>query len=80
VLLKATELTLKLHVVSAGIPAQSAGDSGIVPVYPFIALNVNIVVPLPPGLGTVIEVGFAVTVNIGPVTVSVAAVGVDAGR
>ena len=79
-LLKATDATLKLHVVFAGSPAQSVGDSGIVPVYPFIALKVNVVVPLLPGLGTVIKFGFAVTVNTGPVTVSVAAVGVDAGR
>ena len=79
-LLKTTEATLKLHVVFAGSPLHSVGGSGIVPVYPFIALNVNVVVPLLPGLGTVIEGGFAVTVKIGPVTVSVAAVGVDVGR
>jgi len=65
VLLKTTEATLKLHVVSAGSPLQSVGDSGIVPAYPFIALNVKVVVALLPGLGTVIEGGFAVTVNTG---------------
>lgn len=71
VLLRTAEDALKLQLVSDGIPVHSAGESGMVPLYPFTPVNVIIVDPFAPGvlIGTV--VGLAVTVTVGaPVTTS----------
>lgn len=62
---RATEDTLKVHVVSEGMPEQRDGESGIVPLYAFSAVNVSIADPLPPGLVIVIDVGLPTTVNVG---------------
>ena len=63
--LRATEATLKLHEVSLGMPEHSDGDSGIVPLKPFIAENVRSDEPLPPGLAIMTVAGLPATVNVG---------------
>ena len=79
-LLRTTEDALKLHVVSDGIPAHSAGESGMVPLNPSMAVNVSVVEPVPPGALTKTVVGLAVTLKAGPLTVSVAEIGLDVGK
>ena len=65
VLLSATEDALKLQVVSDGIPAHSAGESGIVPLKPFMPVNVSVVDPVPPGALIDTVVDWQATVNVG---------------
>ena len=71
VLVRTTEGALQLHVVSAGIPAQLADESGIVPVYPAAAAKVILAWALPPGLLIVTVAWRGVAVKVGaPVTTS----------
>jgi hypothetical protein len=65
VLLSATEAALKLQVVSNGMAEHNDAESAMVPLKPFIAVNVSIVEPLPPGLLMATVVGLAVTLKVG---------------
>ena len=65
VALRETEGTLQLHVVSAGMPEQTDGESGIVPLKALILVNVTITEPLPPGLLITTEVVLASASNVG---------------
>jgi hypothetical protein len=60
-----------LQVVFAGRPAH-CGIKLKVPLNPFIAAKVNVVLPEAPGLETVTVFGFAEIENVGPSTVRVA--------
>ena len=65
VLLSATEAALKLQVVSDGMAEHNDAESGMVPLKPFIPINVSVVEPVPPGLLIDTVVGLAETVNVG---------------
>ena len=73
---------LKLQLLSDGKPLHIAGESVTLPALlnPFWAVKVSVVDPDCPGAATLIVVGFAATVKVGPVTVKVAKVGVVAPR
>lgn len=70
VLLRATELGLRLHVIPT--PAGHVTERPMVPVNPCSALTVSDPVPVPPGLAILIEVEGAAMEKSGPMTVSVA--------
>jgi hypothetical protein len=77
VLLSTTEDALQLHVVSEGMPEQTDGESGIVPVKILIALNTTTTEPLPPGLLITTEGLLAARVKVGTAVTTSAVVAVE---
>ena len=63
--LRVTEAGEKLQLLSDGNPVQEVGAKLSVPVNPFMAVNVSVVEPEPPGLETMIVSGFAAMVKSG---------------
>ncbi len=53
--LPVTDAGLKLHVLSRGKPEHDAGEKLTVPLNPGWPVTVSVAVPLPPGLGIVID-------------------------
>ena len=71
----------RLHVTSSEVGIPQVGDARAPePAKPFWLVSVSTVDPDWPGAGTVMVVGFAVTVNVGPTTVRVALPGVVADK
>lgn len=60
---------LKLQLLSGGKPRQIEGDSAKLSVRPFWGANVSVVEPDCPGLGMLIVVGLAATVNVPPTSI-----------
>ncbi len=72
-----TDAAPNTHAASEGKPEQSAAVSGIVPVKPFAAVNVSVVLPDSPGEPMVTSAGFPTTLNVGAATTFSAVVPVD---